>query len=59
MCDAERHEMHSHQSVRNDDIRENTYRAHALVGMQFWTLCVRYWLRRSAEYVSKRRRLAR
>ncbi|GBH17622.1 hypothetical protein KPSA3_03592 [Pseudomonas syringae pv. actinidiae] len=29
------------------------------VGMQFWTLCVRYWLRRSAEYVSKRRRLAR
>ncbi len=29
MCDAERHEMHSHQSVRNDDIRENTYRAHA------------------------------
>ncbi|EGH67247.1 hypothetical protein PSYAC_20521, partial [Pseudomonas syringae pv. actinidiae str. M302091] len=40
MCDAERHEMHTHQSVRNDDIRENTYRAHALVGMQFWTLCV-------------------
>ncbi|RMO97189.1 hypothetical protein ALQ33_04435 [Pseudomonas syringae pv. philadelphi] len=36
MCDAERHDRHSHWSVRNLD-----YRATLRVGMPFWTLGVR------------------